>query len=77
MQRKRGEQMSAVLPPASDLGAMSDVSSRLAFFKNLQGVTTKIHATTNIDVIRQFLNATIDARELGGGLWQVDVVPCT
>ena len=61
MQRKRGEQMSAVLPPASDLGAMSDVSSRLAFFKNLQGVTTKIHATTNIDEIMLELSQEISA----------------
>ena len=61
MQRKRGDQMSAVLPPASDLGAMSDVSSRLAFFKNLQGVTTKIHATTNIDEIMLELSQEISA----------------
>jgi len=53
--------MSAVLPPASDLGAMSDVSSRLAFFKNLQGVTTKIHATTNIDEIMLELSQEISA----------------
>ncbi|WP_019919436.1 GspE/PulE family protein [Methyloversatilis discipulorum] len=53
--------MSAVLPPASDLGAMSDVSSRLAFFKNLQGVTTKIHATINIDEIMLELSQEISA----------------
>jgi type II secretory ATPase GspE/PulE/Tfp pilus assembly ATPase PilB-like protein len=53
--------MSAVMPPASDLGAMSDVSSRLAFFKNLQGVTTKIHATTNIDEIMLELSQEIAA----------------
>ena len=53
--------MSAVMPPASDLGAMSDVSSRLAFFKNLQGVTTKIHATTNIDEIMLELSQEISA----------------
>ncbi len=53
--------MSAVVPPASDLGAMSDVSSRLAFFKNLQGVTTKIHATTNIDEIMLELSQEISA----------------
>lgn len=40
---------------------MSDVSSRLAFFKNLQGVTTKIHATTNIDEIMLELSQEISA----------------
>jgi type II secretory ATPase GspE/PulE/Tfp pilus assembly ATPase PilB-like protein len=53
--------MSAVMPPANDLGAMGDVSSRLAFFKNLQGVTTKIHATTNVDEIMLELSQEISA----------------
>ncbi|WP_018411821.1 GspE/PulE family protein [Methyloversatilis thermotolerans] len=53
--------MSAVVPPASDLATMSDVSSRLAFFKNLQGVTTRIHATTNIDEIMLELSQDISA----------------
>ena len=34
-----------------DVGGLSDVSSRLTFFKNLQTVTNKIHATSNIDEI--------------------------
>ena len=53
--------MSVATPPASDLGAMSDVSSRLAFFKNLQGVTNRIHATTNIDEIMLELSQEISA----------------
>ncbi len=34
-----------------DPGGLSDVGSRLAFFKNLQTVTNKIHATSNLDEI--------------------------
>ncbi|RLJ63681.1 type II secretory ATPase GspE/PulE/Tfp pilus assembly ATPase PilB-like protein [Sulfurisoma sediminicola] len=34
-----------------DPGGLSDVGSRLAFFKNLQTVTNKIHATSNVDEI--------------------------
>lgn len=40
----------------SDAG-MSDVGSRLTFFKNLQAVTNKIHATSNIDEIMLELSA--------------------
>jgi type II secretory ATPase GspE/PulE/Tfp pilus assembly ATPase PilB-like protein len=44
--------MSAVLGTASrDAGSMADVNSRLKFFKELQVVTNKIHATSNIDEI--------------------------
>ena len=42
--------MSAV-PAAPAEAAVSDVDSRLAFFKNLQIVTNKVHATANIDEI--------------------------
>ncbi|HTY99629.1 MAG TPA: ATPase, T2SS/T4P/T4SS family, partial [Rhodocyclaceae bacterium] len=41
----------AVLTTPQDPGALSDVGSRLTFFKNLQVVTNKIHATANIDEI--------------------------
>ena len=41
--------MSAVLSPHAS--AQSDVGARLAFQKQLQGVTNKIHATNNIDEI--------------------------
>ncbi|OHC66846.1 MAG: secretion system protein E [Rhodocyclales bacterium GWA2_65_20] len=43
--------MSAVLSTPQDAGGLSDVGSRLTFFKNLQTVTNKIHATSNIDEI--------------------------
>ena len=43
--------------PVSD-GA-SDINSRLAFFKNLQAVTNKIHATGNIDEIMLELSQDI------------------
>ncbi len=39
--------------------ALSDVGSRLAFFKNLQTVTNKIHATSNIDEIMLELSGDI------------------
>jgi type II secretory ATPase GspE/PulE/Tfp pilus assembly ATPase PilB-like protein len=50
--------MSAVLntPPSV---APSDVNSRLAFQKNLQTVTNKIHATSNIDEIMLEVSADI------------------
>jgi type II secretory ATPase GspE/PulE/Tfp pilus assembly ATPase PilB-like protein len=38
---------------------MSDVGSRLTFFKNLQTVTNKIHATSNVDEIMLELSADI------------------
>jgi hypothetical protein len=39
--------MSAVL--GTQQATATDVNSRLEFFKKLQAVTNKIHATTNID----------------------------
>jgi type II secretory ATPase GspE/PulE/Tfp pilus assembly ATPase PilB-like protein len=51
--------MSAVLhPPAA---AHSDVAARLAFQKQLQAVTNKIHATNNIDEIMLEVSADICA----------------
>jgi type II secretory ATPase GspE/PulE/Tfp pilus assembly ATPase PilB-like protein len=50
--------MSAV-PAAPAEVAASDVDSRLAFFKNLQVVTNKIHATSNIDEIMLELSGDI------------------
>jgi type II secretory ATPase GspE/PulE/Tfp pilus assembly ATPase PilB-like protein/GAF domain-containing protein len=43
--------MSTTASAAQDPGSLSDVGSRLAFFKNLQTVTNKIHATSNVDEI--------------------------
>jgi type II secretory ATPase GspE/PulE/Tfp pilus assembly ATPase PilB-like protein len=43
--------MSVELQTPQDAGGLSDVGSRLTFFKNLQAVTNKIHATSNIDEI--------------------------
>jgi hypothetical protein len=40
-------------------GGASDVASRLAFFKGLQTVTNRIHATENIDEIIFELSAEI------------------
>jgi type II secretory ATPase GspE/PulE/Tfp pilus assembly ATPase PilB-like protein len=51
--------MSAVLGAAQDPGAAGEVASRLAFFKNLQAVTNKIHATANIDEIMLELSQDI------------------
>ncbi|HMV22130.1 MAG TPA: ATPase, T2SS/T4P/T4SS family [Rhodocyclaceae bacterium] len=51
--------MSAVLTPPQDAGGLSDVGSRLTFFKNLQTVTNKIHATSNIDEIMLELSQDI------------------
>ncbi|MCX7168298.1 MAG: ATPase, T2SS/T4P/T4SS family [Rhodocyclales bacterium] len=50
--------MSAV-PAAPAEAAASDVDSRLAFFKNLQVVTNKVHATSNIDEIMLELSGEI------------------
>src|SRR5919198_1395233 len=47
--------MSAVLSPAA---AQTDVAARLAFQKQLQAVTNKIHATSNIDEI--MLEVSVD-----------------
>ena len=50
--------MSAV-PAAPAETSASDVDSRLAFFKNLQVVTNKVHATANIDEIMLELSGEI------------------
>jgi len=49
--------MSAVLQ--THPGTAGDVNSRLAFQKNLQGVTNKIHATSNVDEIMLEVSADI------------------
>jgi type II secretory ATPase GspE/PulE/Tfp pilus assembly ATPase PilB-like protein len=51
--------MSAVLSPQA--GAQTDVGARLAFQKQLQNVTNKIHATNNIDEIMLEVSADICA----------------
>ncbi len=43
----------------SDSASQGDVDSRLLFFKNLQAVTNKIHATSNIDEIMLELSQDI------------------
>src|SRR5689334_12170174 len=50
--------MSAVLSPAA---SQSDVAARLAFQKQLQAVTNKIHATNNIDEIMLEVSADVCA----------------
>src|SRR3954466_3152820 len=50
--------MSAVLSPAA---TQTDVAARLAFQKQLQAVTNKIHATNNIDEIMLEVSADICA----------------
>jgi type II secretory ATPase GspE/PulE/Tfp pilus assembly ATPase PilB-like protein len=50
--------MSAVLGPQQSSGAV-DVNVRLEFFKKLQAVTNKIHATANIDEIMLDLSQDI------------------
>jgi light-regulated signal transduction histidine kinase (bacteriophytochrome) len=50
--------MSAV-PAAPAETSASDVDSRLAFFKNLQVVTNKVHATANTDEIMLELSADL------------------
>ena len=49
--------MSAVLQ--THVGSAGDVNSRLNFQKNLQAVTNKIHATTNVDEIMLEVSADI------------------
>src|SRR5256714_8352141 len=51
--------MSAVLSPQA--ATQTDVGARLAFQKQLQGVTNKIHATNNIDEIMLEVSADICA----------------
>src|SRR2546423_10211753 len=51
--------MSAVLSPQA--AAHTDVAARLAFQKQLQGVTNKIHATNNIDEIMLEVSADVCA----------------
>jgi type II secretory ATPase GspE/PulE/Tfp pilus assembly ATPase PilB-like protein len=58
--------MSAILNPASvnpggDPVSAGELGSRLTFFKNLQAVTNKIHATSNIDEIMLELSQDICA----------------
>ncbi|MDO9244413.1 MAG: hypothetical protein Q7U32_11470, partial [Rhodocyclaceae bacterium] len=58
--------MNAVLNPSSgqggnDSASARDLGSRLAFFKNLQAVTNKIHATANIDEIMLELSQDVCA----------------
>ena len=43
----------------ADAGVLADVGSRLAFFKNLQAVTNKVHAAGNIDEIMLELSKDI------------------
>ncbi|HQR03989.1 MAG: GspE/PulE family protein [Proteobacteria bacterium] len=50
--------MNAVMNPGAD-GNLNDVSSRLNFFKSLQTVTNKIHATSNVDEIMLELSQDI------------------
>jgi hypothetical protein len=51
--------MSAVLNSPQDAAGGGDVGSRLQFFKNLQSVTNKIHATSNVDEIMLELSQDI------------------
>ena len=53
--------MSAAPATASADPSLSDVGSRLTFFKSLQTVTNKIHATANVDEIMLELSAEICA----------------
>src|SRR5690349_23817296 len=53
---KGGPYMSAVLQTSPAAG---DVTSRLTFSKNLQAVTNKIHATSNVDEIMLEVSADI------------------
>ena len=49
----------APVSQSSELAAGADLGTRLAFFKNLQAVTNKIHATSNIDEIMLELSQDI------------------
>jgi type II secretory ATPase GspE/PulE/Tfp pilus assembly ATPase PilB-like protein len=51
--------MSAVLGPQHASGNTEDVNLRLNFFKKLQGVTNKIHSTSNVDEIMLDLSQDI------------------
>ena len=51
--------MSAVINSPQNTGNLSDMDTRLLFFKNLQTVTNKIHATNNIDEIMLELSQDI------------------
>jgi type II secretory ATPase GspE/PulE/Tfp pilus assembly ATPase PilB-like protein len=42
-----------------DMAGLSDIGSRLIFFKNLQAVTNKVHATANVDEIMLELSQDI------------------
>jgi type II secretory ATPase GspE/PulE/Tfp pilus assembly ATPase PilB-like protein len=51
--------MSAVLGTNQPNGSPDDVNIRLSFFKKLQGVTNKIHSTSNVDEIMLDLSQDI------------------
>ncbi|RTL56417.1 MAG: GspE/PulE family protein [Rhodocyclaceae bacterium] len=51
--------MSAVPGNTAESAGQGDVASRLTFFKNLQSVTNKIHATSNVDEIMLELSQEI------------------
>ena len=51
--------MSALLNPVASRGRPGEDAVRLEFFKNLQGVTNKIHATSDIDEIMLELSQEI------------------
>ncbi|HET7776843.1 MAG TPA: hypothetical protein VFK74_10775, partial [Azospira sp.] len=52
--------MNTAIPAESaNAAAQGDVNSRLLFFKNLQAVTNKIHATNNLDEIMLDLSKDI------------------
>ena len=53
--------MSAVPGSLPDEGGPSDVATRLAFFRNLQAVTTRIHASGKVDEIIRDLSQEISA----------------
>src|SRR5437868_15102260 len=53
--------MSAVLSPQAAAASQTDVGVRLAFQKQLQAVTNKVHATNNIDEIMLEVSADICA----------------
>ena len=53
--------MSAVLNSPQDAAGGGDVGNRLQFFKTLQAVTNKIHATSNVDEIMLELSQVVCA----------------
>jgi type II secretory ATPase GspE/PulE/Tfp pilus assembly ATPase PilB-like protein len=57
-----GKQEMNATTPGADPGSLADVGSRLAFFRQLQAVTNKIHSASNIDEI--MLEMSQDISEL-------------